>query len=224
MTRVMFHGSPAWVGAIHGETLCDWWSRDPGGIGWDRMQLRPLDLARTASAARAGQLPPAEIEVDDHTTSGGRTTIGPLWPDGATIGAAWVTASYLARVGWKVPPDVPAGGSGHGYEYTTVEYFDGEERDRRFHGFHANVRQVQATLSLVELWSPGTGAGGAAPVGAWWLDLAAVADPKLPPLAVGVPGAVLLDAPTVALLATIIDPKLPPFRGGFGFPPDPGTR
>lgn len=218
MTRVTFHGSAAWVGAIHSPTACDWWSADPSTLGWDRAQLRALDLAMTPSAALAGRIPATLIEVDDHTTSHGRTTLGPLFPGGAMIGAAWVTEGYLAKLGLPVPVAAPEGGSGFAYEYTTVQYFDGEQGNRRFHGFHARVLQVQAPLSLVQLWSPGTGAAGAGPVGAWWLDLAAVADPRTPPLTVGLPGALLLETPTVALLATVIDPKLPPFHGGFAFP------
>ena len=50
-----------------------------------------------------------------------------------------------------------------------MQYFDGEQQNRRFHGFQANLLQTQNHLSLVQLWHPGTGAGAAQPAGTWWL-------------------------------------------------------
>jgi hypothetical protein len=220
MTKVTFHGLPAWVGAIHSPTICDWWNGDPVQLSWDRSLLYTVDLARTPSAASAGHITVAQIEVDDHTRSGGRTTIGPLWPGGTAIGACWVSDSYLARAGTKAPPGAPAGANPLNYEHTTVHYFDGEQNNRRFHGFHANVLQVHGPLSLVEIWNPGTGAGSGKPAGSWWLDLAADADPNTPPLAPGKPAALYLDAAKVNHIA-LFSPKLPPFVGAFPFPAPP---
>jgi hypothetical protein len=210
MSKVTFYGLPAWVGAIHGPTVCEWWDRDPAELGWDRARLRTVDLAQTVSAALAGRIAVSEVEVDDHAASGGRTTIGPLWPDGTAVGACWVSEDYLARNGLTAP----------GPELQLVQYFDGEQQNRRFYGFHANVLQTQSQLSLVQLWHPGTGASSAPPAGTWWLDLGADADPSAAPLAPNQPAALYLEHHVVRQLV-MIEPKLPPFKGGFAFPAAP---
>jgi hypothetical protein len=216
MSKVTFYGLPAWVGAIHSQTVCEWWDRDPNQLNWDRSLLHKVDLAKTSSAALAGHIAISDVEVDDHTTSGGRTTIGPLWPGGNAIGACWVSEGYLARNG-LTPPGAPAGLSGHEHEFTFVQYFDGEQQNRRFYGFQANLLQQQNNLSLVQLWHPGTGAGPASPAGAWWLDLGSDADPNAPALAANQPAPLYLDTQAAKRLVTF-DPKLPPFRGGFALP------
>lgn len=217
MSKVTFFGSPAWVGAIQSPTICQWWNGDPGQLAWNRALLRTLDLAKTPSAALAGAIAVSQIEVDDHVGAGGRTTIGPLWPGGTAIGACWVSSNYLTAIGAPAQPGVPPGSSGHDYEYMTIHYFDGEQQNRRFYGFHANLLQTQSSLSLVEIWNPGTGGTAAGPAGTWWLDLAAVADPNTPPLVVNQPAALFLDANTVSGLV-LLEPKLPPYAGGFAFP------
>lgn len=225
MSKVTFFGLPAWVGAIHGATACELWTHDPAQH-WDRSQLIPVDLARTPSAARAGKIKVADIEADDHTSQGGRTTIGPRWPGGAQIGACWIAEHHLkahkqlAGIAAATPAAaVTAGGSGHHHEYTMVQYFDGENGDRRFYGLHANLVQTHGPLSLVELWHPGSGAGAAKPAGQWWLDLGKDADPNVAPLAAGKPASLFLDAPAAHQLL-LIGPKVPPFTGAFAFAPD----
>jgi len=214
MSKVTFYGLPAWIGAIQSPTICDWWSSDPSQIGWDRSQLRTVDLAMTPSAAIAGRIRVSQIEVDDYTGSGGRTTIGPLWPSGNTIGACWISDNYLNASSAKAKPGAHAAAPAVTHEYMTIQYFDGEQQNRRFHGFQANLLQVNGGLSLVQVWNPGTGTSGAPPAGSWWLDLAAAADPNTPPLAANKPGAVFLDVNTVRQLTTF-ETKLPPFKGGF---------
>jgi hypothetical protein len=207
MSKVTFYGLPAWVGAIHGPTVCEWWNHDPGQLQWDRSLLHRVDLARTSSAVLAGQLPVAQVEVDDHATRGGRTTIGPLWPGGTMIGALWVSESYLAANQLTAPS----------HEFQLIQYFEGEQQNRRFYGFQASVLQTQNHLSLVQLWHPGTGAGTAPPAGTWWLDLGADADPSTPPPGTGQPAPLYLDASAASRLVTF-GPKLPPYNGEFGFP------
>jgi hypothetical protein len=216
MSKVTFHGLPAWIGAIHGPTNCDWWNRDPAQLNWNRSLLYSVDLSKTPSAAIAGYIKVSEIEVDDHVSRGGQTTVGPLWPHGNSVGACWVSDRYLAKLSSHVPK-VPSGGNGHDYEYTTIQYFDGEQQNRRFHGFHAHVLQVHNHLSLIEVWHPGTGAGAAKPAGTWWLDLGANADPSTPALAANQSGAVFLEAKTARQLGTNAG-KLPPYQGGFAIP------
>jgi hypothetical protein len=214
MSKVTFHGLPAWVGAIHSPTICEWWGRDPSHLEWDRGLLHKVNLAMTPSAAHAGRIKVSQIEVDDHTGNGGRTTIGPLWPGGTSIGACWVSDTYLARLGGKAVLGVPAGASGHHHEYTSVQYFEDEQRNRRFHGFQARLVQVHGELSLVEIWHPGTGAGSAAPAGTWWLDLKADADPNTPPLSTDKPAALFLEESKARAVKTF-EPKLPVYLGGF---------
>ena len=212
MTRVMFYGMPAWVGTIQSPTVCKWWSSDPAQLNWNPALQRTVDLARTPSAALAGSISVADIDVDDYTGSGGRTTIGPLWPNGTSIGACWVSGGYLARSG--ITAATPVGGNGHDYEYQMIHYFDGEHGNRRFYGFHAKLLQAQGALSLVEIWNPGTGAGTGSSAGQWWLDLAANADPGTPPLVPNKPAALFL-APNAVGQAGLLEPKLPPFYGSF---------
>lgn len=213
MSKVTFYGLAAWVGAIHSPTICEWWDRDPSQLSWDRSQLHRVDLAKTPSAALAGHIAVADVEVDDHTRNGGRTTIGPLWPGGAAIGACWVSEGYLASHG-LAPPAARPGPGGHGHEFSFVQYFDGEQGNRRFYGFQANLLQQQNNLSLVQIWHPGTGAGPAQPAGTWWLDLGSDADPTAPPLSANQPAPLFLDAKAASSLA-MAGPKIPPFQGRF---------
>jgi hypothetical protein len=225
MSKVTFYGLPAWVGAIHSPTVCEWWSADPAQLAWDRSLLHKLDLARTPSAAQAGHISVSQIEVDDHTRSGGRTTIGPLWPGGTSIGACWISDSYLARIGAQIPPGIPQGANPHDYEHVAIHYFDGEHNNRRFHGVHANVIQVHGPLSLVEIWNPGSSKASANPAGSWWLDLGADSDPSTPPPPPGKPGPLYLDANKLGHIA-LKAPKYPQFQGTYTFSPpeSPGAR
>jgi hypothetical protein len=209
MTKVTFYGSPAWVGAIQSPTICEYWNNDPAQLNWDRSLLDTVDLSKTPSAALAGRIKSSQIEVDDHAGAGGRTTIGPLWPSGARIGACWISDLHLARSLTKTRP--PAANS-NAYEYMTIQYFDNEHGNRRFQGFHANVIQVNGGLSLVQIWNPGTGSTGGPPAGAWWLDLAVNADPETPPLVPGKPAALFLEVTTSRQLATF-EIKMPRVQG-----------
>ena len=210
MSKVTFYGLPAWVGAIHGPTVCEWWDHDPAERQWDRSHLHRVDLAKTVSAVLAGQIPVSQVEVDDHTTQRGRTTIGPRFPGGAMIGAIWVSESYLAANGLTAP----------GHEFQLVQYFEGEQDNRRFYGFQASVLETQNHLSLVQLWHPGTGASTAPPAGTWWLDLSAHADPSTPPPGSGQAAPLYLDSKAASQLVTT-DPKIPEAVGTLPFPATP---
>lgn len=210
MSKVTFYGLPAWVGAIHGPTVCEWWDHDPAERQWDRSHLHRIDLAKTVSAALAGQIPVAQVEADDHTTRRGRTTIGPRFPGGAMIGAIWVSESYLTANGLTAP----------GHEFQLVQYFDGEQENRRFYGFQASVLETQNHLSLVQLWHPGTGASTAPPAGTWWLDLSAHADPSAPSPGSGQAAPLYLDSKAASQLVTT-EPKIPAASGTLPFPAAP---
>ncbi len=184
------------------------------------------DLSRTPAAAIAGRIQSSEVEVDDHTTQGGRNTIGPLWPGAAAIGACWLRDTVWQALDPTYRPAFPPpAASGHDYEYKTVQYLDGEQANRRFHGFHARAVSAKGDLTLVELWHPGTGVANPDPAGSWWLDLAAVADPNGPQVdPVNNPvGPVFLEQKAVRSIA-LFEPKLPRLVGTFAFPPPAPSR
>jgi hypothetical protein len=220
MSRLEFYGFPAWVGTITSATHCKWWASEPSQVGWDPLALISTNLARTPSAALSGKIKSTEVEVDDYTTQGGRNTIGPLWPGAAVVGGCWLRDTVWQALDPQYrPPFPPPNSSGHGYEYTTVQYLDGELGNRRFYGFHARALSTKVNLTLIELWNPGTGAASANPAGSWWLDLAAVTDPNGPqvdPAAQPV-GAIFLDQQTVQSIQ-LFEPKLPRYVGVFPFP------
>ena len=220
MTRLVFYGFPAWVGTISSPTSCKWWACDPNQASWDPLAMITTDLSRTPAAAIAGRIPSSAVEVDDPPGQGGRTTIGPLWPGAAAIGACWIRDTVWKALDPKHrPPFPPPDASGHDYEYMTVQYLDGEQGNRRFHGFHGRATSAKGHLTLVELWHPGTGVANPKPAGSWWLDLGAVADPNGPQLdpATNPTGAIYLEQTSVRSIA-LFEPKLPRLVGAFAFP------
>ena len=224
MSRLEFYGFPAWVGAITSPTHCGWWSSDPAQIQWDPKAQIVVNLAHTPAAAIAGKIKSSEVEVDDYTGHGGRNTIGPLWPGSNVVGGCWLRSTVWQALDPKYRPAFPApGASGHGYEYTTVQYLDGVQNNRRYYGFHAKAVSAKGHLTLVELWNPGTGIASPTPAGSWWLDLAAIADPNGPQIdpATKPVGPVFLEQQAVKSLA-VVEPKFPRFVGSFPFPSPQG--
>jgi hypothetical protein len=220
MSRLAFYGFPAWVGNITSSTNCGWWASEPDQVNWDPLALIPANLSRTPSAALAGKITSSEVEVDDHTTHGGRTTIGPLWPGGTAIGVLGLRDTAWQALDPKYRPAFPPpNASGHDYEYTTVQYLDGEQQNRRFYGFHARATSTKGNQTLVELWTPGTGIANPTPAGSWWLELAAIADPNGPTIdPVHQPvGALFLEHKVVRGFVGS-DPKYPSLTGPFPFP------
>jgi hypothetical protein len=197
MTRTVFFGFGAYVGAITGLSTCRFWDDDPRLVGWAATAQVPVDLARNPSAVRAGTLAIDDIQVDDHRVDGGLTTIG----------QCWLSEQYYASLANR-PPRHPASApaDAHDYELTSMLYWDGPLGGRRFYGFHARIAQTAGTVALVEIWAGGTGKiTGRAPAGAWWLDLAQVAHPVEPgvtEIAVGATqlGALFLDSVTTRSL------------------------
>lgn len=219
MSRTVFYGFGGFVGCLTGETTCEWWPDEPATLKWSRSPLIPVDLARNPSAMRAGRLKSiADIDVDDHRIDGGRTTIGPRWPSGSTIGQVWLSETYYASLGNR-PPRLPAGLAGDAYEYelTSILYWDGPLAGRRFDGFHARILDSSGPLARVEIWNGGTGRAHGPSAGVWWLDLPSVAHP-VDPIATQIDirgpleGALFLDLRTARSI-TLRDVKLPPVQG-----------
>jgi len=221
MTRTVFYGFGAYVGAIDGLTTCSWWADDPASLKWSRQALVPVDLAKNPSAVRAGTLKVDDIEVDDHRVDGGLTTIGPRWPGGSPIGQVWLSDTYWNSLGNK--PDrhpASAGGDAYDYELTSILYWVGPLAGRRFYGFHAKIVNCNGPLAQVEIWSGGTARGKQPAAGTWWVDLASSAhavDPIATQIAIGgqQEGALFLDAPTARGLMVAYVKKPPGFGADF---------
>jgi hypothetical protein len=224
MSRTTFYGFGAYVGSIRGLTECAWWDDDPvTTYKFSQAALVPVDLAMNLSAARAGKIGWADIQVDDHRQDGGLTTIGPMFPTGSVIGACWLTEQYWEKLPNK-PPRQPASAPDDAYDYelTSYQYYDGELDDRRFYGFHARVVQTKGSVSQVEIWAGGTGKiRNRAPQGVWWLDLGTVAHPVAKGAtqiaAASSAGALFLDAHTMHSLR-LAAPKKPPQFGECEYP------
>lgn len=218
MTKIVFYGFGAFIGSIRSATECAWWADDPATLGWAQGSLIETDLAKNLSALRAGKISLAELHVDDHRVDGGLTSLGPLFPTGATIGAVWLSEIYYQTLGGNKPPRLPGRLANDYYEYelTSLQYLDGEQGDRRFYGFHAHIKAAaQPNLSLVQIWNPGSARTNPKPAGEYWLELDKVAHPVEPgatAIATGgtTTGALFLDEATTKSLALRV-PKIPWF-------------
>jgi hypothetical protein len=182
MTRTVFYGFGATVGAITGPTSVGWWHDDPVTLNWAHGTLIPIDLGKNPQAHRSGKIKVHEIEADDYHgyTFGGLSRLGPMWPGGVMSGILWVESNYWARLGPKgiQPPRLLPHMQCHDYEMCTVLYWEGPLAHRRFQGLHAEIHSVQGTNALTTIWQAGTSKiPGHNPLGTYWLDLAQVAHP-----------------------------------------------
>jgi hypothetical protein len=177
MTRIVFHAYSAYVGNIESRTICSFWTDDPASpaINWDPAKRTRIDLSHSLrNAASVGH-----VDIDDHVTDGGLTTIGPIFPGGTMIGAAWINEEFIQQRCKSSKPNLP--GHAHPYELKAIVFTgDPTYGNRRFQGFHAKILGTQphrnGVLSHVQLWVAGTGRSGN-PVGSYWLDLDAIAHP-----------------------------------------------
>ena len=216
MSRTVFFGFGAYVGALKSLTECSWWDDDPATVyKFAQTALVPVNLAMNLSAARAGKIKYDDVQCDDHRQDGGQTTIGAMFPTGATIGACWLSEQYYQKLPNKPPRQpVSAPNDAYDYELTSYQYYGGELGDRRFFGFHANFGTTKAGLTQVDIWNAGTGRTKQPAAGTWWLDLTQVAAPGYP--ASG-SGPLFLDAATTKTLM-LAGPKRPPNMGDVDFP------
>ena len=225
MTRSIFYGIPAFVSGYTSSTQCTFWPVSPDTINFDPTKLIPADLGNNPQAHRNGTISIAQIQTDDFYTNNppGMNTIGPLWPDGTTIGGCWLESTYYTNLGAaNKPPRVPINMQCHDYELSTVWYWTGNLANRRFHGFQVAITQEKpnTTQALCQIWAAGTSlVPGQPPFGSWWLDLATVAHPVeagFTAIWTGVGaakiGALFLDHTTVVHLA-LAKPKIPAAAG-----------
>lgn len=213
--RTVFYGFGAYVGAIRGVTQGDWWPDDPQTLGFQPAALIPTDLAKNPTAVRAGVIPLADLQVDDHRSLGGLTSIGPRFPQGAMVGAVWLADTYYASLGATAPARLSSAEAAESrdYELTSLLYWSGPLAGRRFFGYHARVLTTNGTLAHVQIWTAGRSRiPNEPPAGTWWIDLATDAHPLDPSAtqvnAMGQEGALFLDAATAQSLQ-LFGPKLP---------------
>src|SRR5262249_18073939 len=181
MTKSVFYAFNAYVGATTGQYTCSWWPDDPNNYKFDPAFQIPVDLSKTTEAARQGRIAIDDVIVDDFMgfKTGGRTTIGPDFPLGKTVGCCALEANYWDSLSPRIKPGrIPPGFQCREYELTSLYYWDGPLQFRRFFGFHAEIRSTAQNQALVSVFPCGRSlVPGVAPVGTYWLDLARVAHP-----------------------------------------------
>ncbi len=158
--RTVFIGTGAFVARIEGESRCAFWPRHPDDVGFDPSGLIRVDLAMNTQAARDGKVPWSRVLVDEHVDydGGGATTIGPLWPDAAYVGAAYLSAEFLAGLPPEYrPPVVPVGfeSQARPYEFTSAVYWGEGGLLRRYYGFHARILDATTGGTRVALYHAG---------------------------------------------------------------------
>ena len=157
--KAIFYGFGAWVGRIDGETRCGFWPKHPAEVNFDPILLIPVDLSKTPTAAKKGKIDWDEIQVDDFkdgTPSGGVTTIGPMFPDGATTGVVYLEKSYYERLRPEIRPPIkpqasPQDNCGNN-RLTAVVYGEAAGNPRaglRYHAFLARIVSERKTSALV---------------------------------------------------------------------------
>ena len=209
-TQLLLTGVPAFVGSVTSSTVIQF-SIDENDF--DPAHLIKIDLANNTS------LPPAQwanVEIDISTT-GGYSTIGPRFRNGAYMGAAYITDPVRTKYATALVDWPPAGDDL--YQYQAVLRANGDVR--RFHGFKVNVfAPTSGTVAHLE-FIPTGGIAGSSANPRRWIDLsdASVIDPAangfttitaLSP--VGTIGAVFLTS-TAMQSQSMDEPKLPRWMG-----------
>jgi hypothetical protein len=170
--RTLFTSYPAVVGVISGLSRCSVWIDDPTSLDFDDGHLYEIDLRRNANAAITGKISWAEVEVDNHVNAGGRTTIGPLWPEGMTMGWVYISDAYMFSRGIGLDSGMALDALPH--ERQLVVYHPGGNdlrAGRRYCGFHARVVQRRGDEALVQLFPRGQ---SREPHMTQWIDLSSV--------------------------------------------------
>ncbi|MEO8698883.1 MAG: hypothetical protein ABI867_02535 [Kofleriaceae bacterium] len=223
--RSVFYGFGAYVGQLTGATTCNFWADDPstGAPAFDPTKFIPVDLARNPQACRDGKIAAGDIQCDDAPANGGMTKIGPSWPAGSWINSCWLESDYYSKLKNK-PSRKHATDECYDYELTTVIYWDGPLKGRRFWGHHVEIQSESGTSALVSIYPAGRSqVRGQKPNRSIWMDLAAQAMPieaNFTQVGVGgaaKTGALFIEQPTLHLIAADITKK-PIVWGGSHFP------
>ena len=178
--RCVFVGTGGFLGRIDGETGCAFWTEEPVDHGFDPQRLITVDLSRTPSAAAAGEIGWAAVEVDDCFSGPngnvGGTTLGPRWPEIRLEGAVYLERGFIATLPAKLRPSCPpVGMSGRVCEYTTTVYWPhlaDPRAGKRYAGHYAEVLEERGTLARVAVYPPGSSERPHARPMTMWIDLA----------------------------------------------------
>ena len=178
--RCVFLGTGAFLGRIDSETRCAFWTEEPVDHGFDPARLITVDLARTPSAAAAGEIGWDAVELDDcfagpNGTTGG-TTLGPRWPEIRLEGAVYLERAFVDSLPAALRPACPPlGTSGRACEFTTTVYRphqDDARAGKRYAGHYAEVLEERGTLARVVVYPPGSSTRSGARSMTMWIDLA----------------------------------------------------
>ncbi len=178
--RCVFVGTGGFLGRIDSETRCAFWADEPVDHGFDPKRLITIDLARTPSAAAAGEISWDAVQVDDcFTGPNGNvcgTTLGPRWPELRLTGAVYLERGFLNTLPPPLRPACPpAGMSGRACEFTTTVYWPHRDDPRsgtRYAGHYAEILEERGTLVRVAVYPPGHSARPNAKPMKMWIDLA----------------------------------------------------
>ena len=177
--RCVFQGQAAFLARIAGETRCAFWTDEPTEHDFDANRLIEIDLARTPSAASAGDIAWDEVDVDDcyagPTGIVAGTTLGPRWPEMQLAGMVWLSERFLTRLPAALrPPCPPPGAEARGYEFQSVVYATGTGDPRagtRYQGHHAKIVEERGTLARVAVFPAGSSLRTTVAPHMMWIDL-----------------------------------------------------
>ena len=178
--RCVFVGTGGFLGRIDSETRCWFWADEPVDHGFDPQRLITVDLARTPSAAAAGDIAWEEVDVDDcFTGPNGNvcgTTLGPRWPELRLAGAVYLERAFIDSLPAELRPACPpAGMRARVCEFTTTVYWPQPSDPRagkRYSGHYAEVLEERGTLTRVAVFPPGSSERPNARPMTMWIDLA----------------------------------------------------
>jgi hypothetical protein len=178
--RAVFVTVGAFLGRIDSATRCAFWADDPTEHDFDPQQLIAVDLARTPSAAIAGDIPWDAVEVDDSFNGpNGQvlgTTLGASWPELQLVGLVCLHQQFWRRLPDAIRPTCPPRGANcHDHEFMSVVYWPHTTDPRagkRYCGHHAQILEERGGLARVAVYPPGASQRPNARPAIMWIDLA----------------------------------------------------
>ncbi len=215
--KIEFYAFEAFVARVAGEKLCDLWLRDPYEISYDHNQTISIDLGQTPTKDFT------KVEVDDFTSEGGLTSIGPKFPGSRRMeGGVWLTGAKAVqakqRLGAGGYPPIAETADYRWKSILTRDSAAGAPSFRRYMGFHAELlARDPSGICQFRVWStsgdialPGDGKLIHVHLGdvtrCWKPDSAAFAN-------LGSAGALFLEL-DFAIAGDLVAPKLPKGYGG----------
>jgi hypothetical protein len=214
-SQLVFVGCPAFVGRVRSETECDFYvSRSD----FTESNAVAIDLRNNVQDASSWD----DVEVDANITADppGLTSLGPAFHGGSHKGVVYleITAFQRLRNDGKLAAWPPS--EDELYQYQNVVRRNGTGTLKRFHGFAAQVLEVNGTVARVAVY----GVGASDPQRILWVDLGdpSVCDPPSAQLTtitptVGSRGALFLSWEAINN-ESIRLPKLPPGEGAGTLP------